>query len=242
MSKNILDLFEGQELTEEFKLSVVDLFNEAVAAQVAEVTDETIAELQKVFEEKTANKMTELEKLSEAYIADEVVPQLLQYQANALAEWKTENKVALADGAKVALAEKFLKGVVSVAEAFNVSVPSSDLMSEMQVQLAEKQNALDEVTARNAALVADKAKLVREAIVASQTVTLSDVQKDKLSESVAALEFKDETQFAFAVKSLVESTFPAEVQPVQEPAPIVEDKQPIVESYAQRVARMALKG
>lgn len=242
MSKNILDLFEGQELTEEFKASVVELFNEAVAAQVAESVDEATAELQKVFEDKTAERMAELENLTEAYLAQEVVPQLMQYQKNAIAEWKADNQVALTEGAKVALAEKFLRGVVSVAEAFNVSIPSTDLMNEVKAELSHVKAALDEVTARNALLVSEKTQLVRESIVAVETATLSDAQKDKLSEAVKAVEFKSESQFAQAVKSLVESTFPAEVQPVQEPAQIVEDKQPITETYAQRTLRLALKG
>lgn len=243
-------LFEGQELSEEFKAKATTIFNEAVDAAVVEkveaLKESTVAELtaslQEDYDAKVAAKMKQLEEQTELYIQEEVLPEVDKYLTATVNEWKEENKVAIEAGAKVTLAESFLSGLVGLAESFNVSIPQSNVLDEMQAQITELTKSLQETTDKNVTLVNENLKAKKDLAIAENTVTLSATQKDKIQESLNSIEYKSDAQFAVAVKALIESTFPADI--VDNVPVIVEQTKPEqkpTQSYASRLISEALR-
>lgn len=245
---DILKLFEGQDLSEEAKGKITALFSEAVDSaaeeKVAALKESVVAELtedlQKDYDAKLTEKLADLEEKTSQYIQEEVLPEVDKYLTATVNEWQKENQIAIENGSKVALAESFLQGLVGLAEGFNVTMPQSDLMAEMQSKIDTLSQKLQEATDKNVTLVNENINAQRQIVIAAQTATLSESQKDKLKESLDKLTFNDSTQFATAVKSLVESTFPAEVVVTPNPV-IVETKDDKPKSYASMIIEKALK-
>jgi hypothetical protein len=242
MSEHIKALFEGQDLSEEFKTKATAIVQSAIDEKVETVK----AELQEEFETRVATRIKELEELTEQYIQEEMVPQFDKYLTAAVTEWQEENKIALVSGAKVELAESFLSGMVGLVESHDLTMPQSkvDAIAEMQSKLDEMTESMNALKEQNIELVEAKKTLVRANLVKEATAELSDSQKDKLAQVVEKLEFKTEEQFTGAIKSLIESYFPTEshIEPIVENVEPVQEKAPIVaKSYAQSLIEQAIR-
>lgn len=229
MSEAILKLFEGQDLSEDFKSKLTTIFSEAVDIAANEkvdalkesVTAEVTTALQEQFDAQIELKTKTLEEQTQLYIESEVLPEIDKYLTATVNEWKEENQIAIEAGAKVSLAESFLHGLVGLAESHNMALPQKDIVVEMQSKIDTMAESLQSLTDRNVTLMSENLNLVKQTVIAENTATLSESQKAKLQESLNKVDFKDQVQYATAVKSLVESTFPAEVKV----DPIVENVQ-----------------
>lgn len=248
MSDKILALFAGQELSEDFKANLTQVFADAVTesadAKVEELKESVRAELQTEYDNLVEAKTAELEELTNRYIAEEVVPHVDKYLATAISEWKADNKLAIENGAKVQLAESFLTGFVQLAESHNLDLPQLDKVADMQFKMAQMQESINNLTNQKVELSAENVRLVKESIVKQETASLSDVQVSKIQESVNKIVFSDEAAYAASVKAIVEATFP--------PAPTMPENiqsnvRPIVENnelnaqdkyYAELFAKM----
>ncbi|AND75030.1 hypothetical protein pf16_107 [Pseudomonas phage pf16] len=218
MSEHIKALFEGQELSEEFKAKAGTIFAAALDEQAKQIRESVTAELQEAFETRTQARLEELEKLSETYIQEQVLPQVDKYVAAAIAEWREENKVALVGEAKVGLAESFLSGLVGLAESHNLNLPQGtvDQIGVLEGQIAGLKENLTTLTDKNIELQTENRKFKMSQIIGEATVKLSENQKETFAPVVEKVEYKNDEQFTTAVKSLVESYFPAQVDQTQQ--------------------------
>lgn len=211
MSEHIKALFEGQELSEDFKSKATTIFGAALDEQAAQIRESVTAELQEAFDTRVAAKITELEGLAESYLNDQVKPQVEKYLTAAITEWTQENKVAIVSGAKVELAESFLTGLVGLAESHNLNMPQGtvDQVAALETQLSTIKESLNALTDKNITLMTENSAFKSAAIVAKITESLSDTQKETFAPVVGKVEYKTDDQFTAAVKSLYESYFPA---------------------------------
>lgn len=229
MSDHIKALFEGQELSEEFKGKAATIFSAALDEQAAQIRESVTLELQEAFDTRTAAKIEELEKLAESYIEDQVKPQVEKYLTAAITEWTQENQPALVSASKVELAESFLTGLVGLAESHNLNMPQGtvDKVGELEVQITGLRESLNTLTDKNIDLQTENSKFKGSQIVAKITESLSETQKETFAPVVGKVEYKTDEQFTAAVKSLYESYFPVTQQPVI--AEKKDEKVPLVE-------------
>lgn len=238
MSEHITALFEGQDLSEEFKVKA--------SAIIATAIDEARAELESTLQEeadkKLQEKIAELDAQVETYIAEEILPNVDKYLTAAVNEWADDNKIALEESAKVELAESFLTGLVGLAESHNLNIPQSefDKVAKLEEKLAEMKEQVTTLIDRNIELQESNKSFVRNSIIDSVTAELSESQKEKIVTVSDKVEFISESQFKESVKSLVESYFPVETQPEVESEPEVKPTQQISESYASKLVQLAI--
>lgn len=245
MSEHIKALFEGQELSEEFKVKTSAIFEAALEQKAVEIRESVTAELQEDFVAKTEEKLKSLDEATQAYIAEEVLPTIDKYLTAAVNEWIVENRIALESGSKVALAESFLTGLVGLAESHNLSIPEGnyDKLAELEASLTEMKETVNTLTTKNIELQTENTKYQMSEIVKSLTQELSESQVEKFLPVVDKVEFKSVEQYSAAVKSLVESYYPAEaveavVKDEEKPAVIKESTK--LESYASSLLAKAL--
>lgn len=233
---DIKELFESLELSESAKEKVAQL-PALFESAITERTEEIKTQLQEEFDLKVEARLAELDTKAELYIAEEVLPNIDKVLNYAVTEWANKNQVAIESGAKVALAESFLTGMVALAESHNVTLPQVDVATKLQSQIDSLQESLNAVTEKNVELSASNIELTKKSIVQECTSTLSELQSAKISESLKNIQFSSVDQYKTAVKELVESTHPvtsapANVEPTVEP--IVENK-PEMSPYMQRL-------
>lgn len=221
MSDHIKALFEGQELSEEFKAKASTIFAAALDEQAKQITESVTATLQEESDTRIAARITELEALADSYIKEQVQPQVDKYLAAAVTEWTQENKVALVSGAKVELAESFLTGLVGLAESHNLNMPQGtvDQIGALETQLAGLKESLNTLTDKNIELMSENSKFKGAVIVGKITESLTDTQKETFATVVEKVEYKSDEQFTAAVKSLYESYFP-----VVQNAPLINEQ------------------
>lgn len=230
MSDHIKALFEGQELSEEFKGKAATIFSAALDEQAKQIRESVTLELQEAFDARVAARIEELEKLAESYLTDQVKPQVDKYLAAAVTEWAQENQLALVSSAKVELAESFLTGLVGLAESHNLNMPQGtiDQIGALETQLTGLKESLNTLTDKNIVLQTENSAFKGSQIVAKITETLSETQKETFASVVGKVEYKTDEQFTAAVKSLYESYFPVSQTPLineqkpQEPQKLVE--------------------
>lgn len=209
---HIKALFEGQELSEEFKEKATAIFSAAIKEQESQIREAVESELKESYDSKIEAKIEELEEIAESYITEAIMPKVDQYLTLAVNEWKTENEVALQESAKVTLAESFLTGFVELAESHNLSLPEGELsqISSLQEQVSTLEESIVDLKIKNQELVKEANETQKAILTEKLTESLSEVQKDKITEAIKAVEFKSEEQFTGAVKSIVESYFPVD--------------------------------
>lgn len=218
MSK-LQSLFEGQDLSEEFKEKAEIIFAAVIEEQVNEAKVSITATLQEEFDVKVLTKVEELEEASKLYVEQEVMPSIDKYLTAATQEWITENAMAVESASKVALAESFLTGLVGLAAEHRVTLPEGeDPTIALQKQIDELSEKTKELLDSNIELQKENIEHKKGLVVTSVTSDLSEAQKEKLQAPFALVEFKNEDQYTAALKSLAESYFPAGTkEPVKEP-------------------------
>lgn len=240
MSDHIEALFEGQELSTEFKTKATAIIN----AAISEAQVETESRLKSQFEADFQDRVTHLEEEVNRYVAEEVLPHVDKYLTAAVNEWTIENEIALEEGAKVELAESFLTGLVGIAESHNLSIPQGqfDKIEHLEIQISEMREKLNDTVQRNVDLQVENKKFARDSIISSITSELSEAQKEKIVNVGSKVEFVSESQFTDAVKSLVESYFPTVGLADLANTKVESETKPtqISESYASKLISAAL--
>lgn len=210
MNDHVKALFEGQELSEEFKTKAGSIIESMLNEKEAEIRESVEKEQKELFESQIAEKTAELEELSEKYMAEEVIPTISKYLTAAVNEWQEENKLAIESGTKVELAESFLKGFVGLAESHNLEVPegADSIVEKNQKELEEVKTKLDELTEKNVELKEALDEQTRSIVIDRVCSDLTESQKEKFVTYSESVEFKSEEQFESAVSQLKESYFP----------------------------------
>jgi len=130
VKEDIDELFQGQELSEEFKEKASTLFEAAVSVRV---------DIEKVkIEEAYENKLTEE--------VGGLVDRLDQYLDYSIESWLEENKIAVEKSIRSEIAEEFLAKLHGLFIESNINVPEErlDIVAEMSDTLDKLQSKLDE--------------------------------------------------------------------------------------------------
>lgn len=231
MSDHIKALFEGQELTEEFKDKATAIFAAAVNEKTEEIREAVKAELQESHEAAIATKIQELEEAASSYIEEQVIPKVDQYLTAAISEWLEENELAIESGSKVELAESFLSGLVGLTESFGYQIPENqvDKVAELETALSEMKEQMNDLKGQNIELKESVRQAKRQIMLADLTEGLTAVQLEKVQPIIEAVEYRTEEQFSEAVTSVIKSYFPI-VEQEEESVDDEEDKKKLDES------------
>lgn len=174
IEESISSMFEGMDLSEDFRSKVTLVFEAAVneAAQIR--INEATAALEEEFEQKLT------ESVSEAM--DEIVENLDSYLDYVVEEWMKENEVAIEAGIKVEMAESLMNGLKELFTEHNIDIDDEtlDVVAGLEEHNASLTDQANEVINENIELkkmiVALNADKVFEEV--SEGLTVS--QKERL--------------------------------------------------------------
>jgi len=190
-------IFDGENITEEFKERVKVVFeaavNERVNAIAAALTEQANAAL-------TEQVQTISEGLSQ---------KLDDYLNYVIEEWMSENKLALEEGIRMDIAESFLGGLKELFEAHYVSVPEgkTDVLESLHTNNETLEKELNERIEENINL--RRALLEQQCGIAFLEATdgLTDVQIEKLASLAEGLQYESLEQYVEKLNILKESYF-----------------------------------
>jgi hypothetical protein len=190
-------LFNGEELTEEFKEKATTIYEAAVTARVKE-------EVARIEEEFAAKLAEEVAKQTEG-----IVEQVDGYLGYISEQWMAQNEIALERGIKSELLESFVAGMKSLFEEHYIDVPEEkyDVLGEMEETISDLEAKLNEQVAANVELTKVLAEQKRSEILAAATEGLTDTEVEKFNGLAEELSYEDAESFEKKVQTIRENYF-----------------------------------
>jgi hypothetical protein len=190
-------LFNGEELSEEFKDKATTIFEAAVMARVKS----EVARMEEEFESK-------LQEATEKNV-EGLVEQVDGYLGYIAEQWIANNEIALENGMKSEILEGFVSGLKGLFEEHYIEVPEErfDILGEMEEKVADLEAKLNEQVATNVELSKSLAEQKRIDIVKTIGEGLSATESEKFLGLVEELSFESEETFTSKVKTIRENYF-----------------------------------
>lgn len=190
-------IFDGQDLTEEFKDRIKVVFEAAVNEKVNAIAASLTEQANTALEEQVQT------------ISEGLSQKLDDYLNYVIEEWMTENKLALEEGIRMDIAESFLGGLKELFESHYVSVPEGrvDVIENLVSTKETLEQEINEKVEENIAL--RKALLEHQCGIAFLEATdgLTDVQIEKLASLAEGLQYDSVEQYVDKLNILKESYF-----------------------------------
>lgn len=241
MKEDLDTLFNGYELSEEFKETASTLFEAALNARIiAETT-----RLEEEFAVELEEQMTEF--------SEEMVSKIDSYLNYAVENFMKENEVAIESALRNELTEEFIEGLKNLFAEHYISIPQDkvdvlEALAEKVEQLESKLNeAITENTELRSVLVAESATKVFEELASDLALT----QQEKFAALAEGIEFNGDLEtYAKKLSIIKENYFKNDSQ--QYSSNIEEETfegeisesvnvDPVVSRYVQAIARTVKK-
>jgi len=221
LSEGIERLFEGSELSEDFKTSAVAVFEAAVHEKVLAET----ATLEEKFE---SDLQEQVEKSVE-----EIVEKVDQYLDYVMENWMDDNQVAIESNIKVEVAESVLESVKGLVSEHNLEIDQEtvDHNAELEVALEESKVKYNELAEEMMEIKEAKAKADLEVAFKNVSEELTDTQAEKLRVLSEGISFESTDDYSKKLEAIKDNYF-------VESAPVVTEEETdlLQEETAEEVA------
>jgi len=197
VKEDVEDMFDGEELTEEFKTKVEAVFEAAVNARL-EVETARIEEEQEV-------KFNELVEAHNVELSEKVD----EYLSYAVDQWVQENKIALENGLKLEIFENFMTGLKNLFQENNVSIPDEEvsLVGELEAKVEALEARVNEEIEKNISLVKVNEDLERERTFREVSEGLAVSQVEKLQTLAENITYGSTEEYASKLAIIKETYF-----------------------------------
>src|SRR6056300_712559 len=233
-SADLKALVEGEAtLSEEFKEKAEVIFEAAIKSKLAEEIDR--------LEEKYNEELAEEVSTTKA----ELVEKVDSYLNYVVENWMDENKVAIQNGLRTEIAEKFMNSLKDLFTESYIEVPESkvDIVDELAETVDELEGQLNASIASGIEMQVKLEVLQRDSIIREHASGLAETQIEKLKSLVEDIDFEDEETFTQKVQTVKESYF---TKKVSESADIIEEDDdgentivtsPVMEQYLSAIKK-----
>jgi hypothetical protein len=194
---DLAKIFEGVELTDEFKEKAATIFEAAVRMKVKEIQG-------KLYE--TADQI--LEEAVEG-IYNELSESISDFMKVTMTEWVEDNQIAIQSNIRTELAENFMDELKNLLKEHYIEVPEDkvDLVEELSDKVSALEEALNEEIAektQNHKYIKElEAQSVLNSLVRKNNLTLS--QEEKIKELAEDVDVGDTKKYAKQVSTLIET-------------------------------------
>ena len=202
MLQDVDALFNGESLSEDFRVKATLIFEAAVTSRVEQIVSDVLEDNDQI--------------LAEAYdsMKSELSEQVDEYLNYVVEEWMQENQVAVDSGLRAELSEEFISGLKSLFEQHYIEIPDEKL--DVAEELAEKVVELEESLAESTAQLSEQVKSLTEELNSVKKAKainlacegLTQVQASKLASLAEGVDFTTEGEFKTKLAVIRENYFP----------------------------------
>jgi hypothetical protein len=213
VTEDVNALFDGQELTEDFKQRTTLVFETAVKAKVKE----NLAAIEESMEAKLAEQ-------TEAMLG-ELTAKLDGYLDYMVQEWVEDNKVAVENGLKNEILEGFVGGLQTLFAEHYIEIPEEkyNVVDEQAKEIEGLKEQLDTEMTKNIEVKTALAEMTAEKIFGDVVEGLTMTQTEKLKTLAEGVEFENAETYAEKLNTLKETYFPSEAEKEEVIAESTED-------------------
>lgn len=201
IDESIESIFEGMDLSEEFKNKVTLVFEAAVNEAATKKAEAVIAETTEALEE-------ELQESIDSAI-ENIVENLDSYLDYVVEEWMKENEVAIETGIKVEMAESLMAGLKGLFEEHNIEIDEDtvDVVAGLEEEIEELRKTANEAITENVTLSKQVSALEAEKVFEDMTEDLTITQRERLKVLSEKLDFENIEEYSSDLQTLKESFF-----------------------------------
>lgn len=201
VEESIADIFEGMDLSEEFKNKVTVVFEAAVNESVSQ-------KVQKIEEELNVKLESELAEAVESKVGD-MVENLDAYLDYVVSEWMEENEVAIEAGIKVEMAESLMDGLKDLFSEHNIKVDEEtyDIVSDLEEEMKNLEEKSNDVVNENIRLTKEIADSKASEVFKEMTSELNMSQSERLKVLSENLDKNDLDSYKDNLQTIKESFF-----------------------------------
>ena len=223
IEQSIQAMFEGVDLSEEFKSKVTLVFEAAV-------NEAATAKAEVVIAEKTEALEAEMKESVDTAV-EKIVENLDSYLDYVVEEWMKENELAIETGVKVEMAESLMTGLKSLFEEHNIDVDDEtiDVVAGLEEEVEELKTTANAQISENVELKKQIASLNADRVFDEITEDLTITQRERLKVLSEKLDVQDIAEYKADLSTLKESFFSKKAAVVEE----AEEEQEIITEEAE---------
>ena len=201
VESSVASIFEGLDLSEEFKNKMTVVFEAAVNEEVANKTETIREELEERLE-------SELSEAVESKM-EEIVENVDKYLDYVVAEWMEENTLAVEAGIKVEMAESLMNGLKDLFTEHNMEVEEEtfDVVAGLEEKIAELEEGANGLVSENIELQRAISAMQAEKVFEEMTEGLSENQKERFRVLSEKLDVEDLEDYGNNLQVIKESFF-----------------------------------
>ena len=193
-------LFDGQDLTEDFKARTKLVFETAVKAKVKENLKSIEDRMQAQLAEQTADQLSDITEKLDGY---------LDYMVS---EYIEENTQAIEHEQKNEILENFVSGMQKLFADNYIEIPDEryNVVDEQAKEIESLKETLDAEMNKNVEAKGKLAEASAEKIFREVTDELTETQKAKMKSLAEGVEFDDAETYTEKLNTLKDTYFPSE--------------------------------
>ena len=201
IDESIAAMFEGMDLSEDFK-------NKATLVFEAAVNEAATAKADLVIAETTERLETEMNQSIEEGV-NGIVDNLDSYLDYVVEEWMKENELAIEAGIKVEMAESLMGGLKGLFEEHNIEVDAEtvDVVKGLEEEVENLKATANEKITENVELQKHLASLKAERVFEEMTEDLTITQRERLKVLSEKLDAENIDEYKADLGTLKESFF-----------------------------------
>ena len=196
-------LFNGEDLSEDFRTKATTIFEAAVHAKTEEIREE--------LEEEFANKLEE--QLTESIA--EINARIDDYMSYAVNEWMEQNEVAIESSLRNSITEEFIDGLKNLFAEHYIDIPEEklDVLDEMSEMIGELESKLNETVEANIGLSKELAEEIQHRIFNEVSEGLIVTQAEKFKTLAEGVDFTDVDTYKQKLEIVKENYFADKKKP-----------------------------
>jgi hypothetical protein len=200
MKEHIDAMFNGEELSEDFKEKASTIFEAAVQARLSE-------ELQAI-EERFDSELQE----AVSTIAEDLASKIDDYLDYCVDQWMAENEVAITHSLRSEITEEFMEGLKDLFAENYIEIPEDklDVLEQLTAKVEELEDKLNSQISENIELVKAIDEYSKEEIFDDVAEGLALTQVEKLRQLSEGISFDDVESYKKKLQVVKENYFPAQ--------------------------------
>lgn len=197
IKESVESLFDGNELSEDFKTKAEAIFESALAIRLEEETARLEEQYNENLQEESIRVIEEMTENVDSY---------MDYVAK---QWFDQNKVGIESNIKVGIAESLISGIKNLLAEHNISV-TDEQVSEIESLQKQVDESADRYNGVVNELIESKNRIEElERDIAFRNITegLTTVQVEKIRDLSESLSFGSTSEFKTKVQTLRDNYF-----------------------------------
>ncbi len=202
VTEDVNALFDGQDLTEDFKARTQLVFETAVKAKVKENLKSIKEKMEEKLEEQVADTLSDITEKLDGYL-DYMVTEYIEENVQAI-EHKQKNEIL----------EGFVSGMQKLFAENYIEIPNEryNVVDEQAKEIESLKETLDAEMNKNIEAKGQLANATAEKIFREVTEDLTETQKAKIKKLADGVEYDDAESYTEKLNTLKETYFPSEAE------------------------------